>query len=203
MNQKIIRGCSGAFSASMLIVLGCAPLATGSEGTVAMETETDTEAQARSELAMAETSAPKQATAAQETTPYAGEAQAPGSGPASLAVVPGLTILNGEKYASDSQPDWTLDSGSGTRTVTRFINFPTDAFSSPPAVSVSLSEFNTKAVDMFRSYINITAEDVTISGFNLKFTTGSTAVVYSATATWIAYGPNSLQAAGVVAPVRR
>jgi hypothetical protein len=191
MNQKLIRGCSGVFSALMLMVLGCGPLATGEESTVATETaEAETEAQARSELAVAKPSAPEQAAAEQEMATHEGEAQALATGQASAVVMPGLTILNGALYGSTSDPYWTLDIGSGTRSWTAFVSFQDGAFSSPPAVSVSLSHFYMDA-NVSRSWINVTAENVTVSGFTLRFTTASTSLVYSAIASWLAYGPNA------------
>lgn len=188
MSQKLIRGWSGVFSASMLMVFGCAPLATGSESTVAMETEAATEAQARSELAVAEPAAPKQPAAMQEMASHEDEAQARASGPASLTV-PGLTLLSGAVIGSSSDPYWTLHTGSGTRTWTTFVSFASGSYSSTPAVSVSLSQFNMLG-NTTNSYLRVTTEDASVSGFTLRFTTEGDAIVSSATARWIAYGRN-------------
>lgn len=167
-------------SASALVIAGCASSDAGSED---VQVVPDDNAHARPGNGAADTGASEK-----EALVFGEADQALQQGPAPL-MAPGLTILGNGLYGSNNESDWTLDTGSGLRVWTRYVSFPSGSFSSEPTVIVSLSQFY-GGNGTNKTYVNTYAEDVSESGFNLKFaTTGSTSIS-SATARWIAFGPN-------------
>lgn len=187
MKQKFVQWWSGVFSASILMAIGCTPLDTDSDGIVEAEAEADTEAEASGEMTISEPSGPDQGAATRERAGHEGQVQTVSASPAPL-MVNGVTILSGEVPGSSTYTYWPLGSGSGERQATIYVWFSGGYFSQPPAVVVSLGQFSTNT-NLIRSYVKVSAQSVSTSGFNLVFTTSSDSIVNSATARWIAYGP--------------
>ncbi len=84
-----------------------------------------------------------------------------------------------------SCPGWTLNSGIGGRDYATRITFPSK-YTSPPDVFVSIQIFDMQSGPNPR--IAVYPQNITSDGFDLLFYTWADTIIYSAGASWIAYG---------------
>ena len=82
-------------------------------------------------------------------------------------------------------PDWTLRTGTGVRTYRVAVEFDSP-FSMVPKVSLALSGMDVDGVNGNR--LSLTAENITVNGFDIVYITWYDTIVYGAYATWIAIG---------------
>jgi hypothetical protein len=82
-------------------------------------------------------------------------------------------------------PDWTLRTGTGVRTYRVAVEFDSP-FSVVPKVSLALSGMDVDGVNNNR--LSLTAENITVNGFDIVYITWYDTIVYGAYATWIAIG---------------
>lgn len=97
-----------------------------------------------------------------------------------------IQIQSGSVYGSTSTPGWPLASGStGEKYYVAHVTF-TDSFASIPTVFVAFSRQDIEST--YNTRVEVYAENLTTSGFDLVMHKWSTTIVYSITASWIAYG---------------
>lgn len=188
MKRGIVQWAGVFFSASMLVIAGCA---SSDAGTDEVQVVPDDSAQVPG----------------RDRAANAGEAVDPEDESSALAIdeseqalqqgltsvtVPGLTIRGGGmtgSYTADS--DWTLhEPSSNQRVWSKYISFPAGSFSSTPNVIASIGQSYANN-STSTTYVRVTAEDVNRYGFNLNIAAGADTILYSATARWIAFGDNN------------
>jgi len=84
-----------------------------------------------------------------------------------------------------ANPDWTLRTGTGTRTYRVAVKFDSP-FAVAPKVSLALSGLDVGGVNNTR--LSLTPENITVNGFDIVYITWADTVVYGAYATWTAIG---------------
>jgi hypothetical protein len=97
-----------------------------------------------------------------------------------------LHIQTGERsngYLDNS--DWTLLTGTGWRTYRAGVTFDSP-FLVAPKVSLALSGLDVAGVNNNRLFLK--AENITVNGFDIVYTTWGDTMVYSVWTTWTAIG---------------
>ena len=98
-----------------------------------------------------------------------------------------LGVDQGEQVLfSDFQDDGDMWTGSGSRIVRKHVEF-SQMYSAPPTVHVGLGMWDTDHRTHMR--VDIYAENVTVTGFDIVFRTWSDTRIARARANWIAMGP--------------
>ncbi|WP_326579913.1 H-type lectin domain-containing protein [Streptomyces sp. NBC_00481] len=82
-------------------------------------------------------------------------------------------------------PGWTLNQGNGPREWRESIAFA-KAFNAPPEVTVAISMLDAGVAANTR--VSVRAENITATGFDLVAYTWDNTIVYSVTASWLAFG---------------
>jgi hypothetical protein len=86
---------------------------------------------------------------------------------------------------SQTNPAWPLDKGSGDRHFDQHIDFAR-AFRTPPDVQVALTSIDIGNAANAR--LIVTAENVSATGFDIRFATWADTKVYAVIVNWTAYG---------------
>lgn len=90
-----------------------------------------------------------------------------------------------------STPGWKLHEGKGPRSFTQKITF-SEPFDDPPKVFLALSGFD--LIEEENIAISLRAENVTRKSMNIVFSTTHSSLVWSAAASYIAYGTREAEA---------
>jgi hypothetical protein len=93
-------------------------------------------------------------------------------------------IMSGKYAASTSSAGYTLDKGSGDRTYTVEISYPT-GFDKKPTVVANVSTVDAEKSANVRYSVEVTA--VSRDGFIIKITTWGDSKLYGIGGSWIAY----------------
>ena len=88
----------------------------------------------------------------------------------------------GRTYKDGNRPNWSLDSGSGTRTADYYIKFER-TYRRPPEVIASISGMDTNHARNARLTTDVM--QVGREGFVLRFRTWADTIVYGAGASWM------------------
>ena len=91
--------------------------------------------------------------------------------------------LAGEVLADVNLSNWTLLNGTGDRYFDRFVPFQV-ALSAPPMIHVNLAAVD--ADKTFNLRVDVSAINVTLTGFTLRMHTWADTRLYEVKATWIA-----------------
>jgi|SRR5215510_222369 len=95
-----------------------------------------------------------------------------------------MMIWMGNVGGDFKQADWSLeDSVAGLRVVTRPVKFP-QTMPKTPAVILGFTNLDANGEKNLR--VRVEPENITTTGFNVKFTTWSDSVIYGIRASWIA-----------------
>jgi hypothetical protein len=97
-----------------------------------------------------------------------------------------LHIQTGETFNGFQQnSDWTLSTGTGVRTYRTVVEFDSP-FQVPPKVSLALRGQDVEATANNR--LLLTAENITVDGFELVYQTWLETLIYSVWTSWTAIG---------------
>jgi hypothetical protein len=97
-----------------------------------------------------------------------------------------MTIWMGYVGGNYTQADWSLeDPVVGQRVVIRPVHFPQPT-KTHPAVIMGITHLDAGTEKNLS--VRVEAVDITITGFNAKFTTWADSVTYGVIASWIAVG---------------
>ena len=93
-------------------------------------------------------------------------------------------IMSGKYNANTNSSGYTLDKGSGDRTYTVEVSYPT-GFDKKPTVVANVSTIDAEKTTNVRYSVEVTA--VSRDGFIIKITTWGDSKIYGIGGSWIAY----------------
>jgi len=103
---------------------------------------------------------------------------------------PTFTSQGGTVYHGDviNPKLWNLQTGTGSRQFVTHVYFE-EPYQNLPTVTVSLTGLNTDK--LFNQRIVVKPINITLTGFDLEFTTWADSQVYSVWSNWTAFGNNA------------